>query len=344
MTTVPPALGLTAEQVSAVLTAAGMAPSLHNIQPWRFAVLPDRIELRADPAARLPATDPDDRELRLGCGAALLNLRLALELQGVRPLVTLTYWAWPGDDPDRPLAVVRHGGRSRVLPPTAALARAIPDRRTVRAPFHDAAVPATHRGRLVRAASDERCWLHSVDEPQDRARLRELVTRAHRVHAADPAVARELAAWTGHDGGRADGVPRTASGPAPEPQDEWVLRDFGAGHARERVPGKDFEPAPLIMVLQSYSDGPAEQVQAGQALQRVLLAVTSLGLSASLLSQPIEVAEVRGELRRFLGNRLTPQAILRVGYGPPARVTPRKPLSDLIVPVTEGNPTCAPTT
>ncbi|MGW5051924.1 Acg family FMN-binding oxidoreductase [Actinokineospora sp. NPDC004072] len=342
MITVPPALGLTAEQVAAVLTAATMAPSLHNTQPWRFAVLPDRIELRADPAARLPATDPDDRELRLGCGAALLNLRLALAARGVRPLVTLAHQRWPGDDPDRPLATVRHGGRSRMLPATAALERAIPKRRTVRTPFTDAPVPAAHRARLAGAAADERCWLHSVDDPADRAGLRDLVARAHRAQTADAATAAELAAWTGHDGSRPDGVPTAASGPRPEPQDEWAMRDFGAGRARERVPGKDFEPSPLIMVLQSFTDGPAEQLQAGQALQRVLLTATALGLSASLLSQPVELPQSRAELGRLLGNRLTPQAVLRVGYGTPTPATPRKPLSDVLV--MEGATACAPQT
>lgn len=344
MNSVPPALGLTAEQVHSALAAAALAPSLHNSQPWRFAVRPDRIDLLADPGARLPATDAENRELRLGCGAALLNLRIALQSLGVRPLVTLTHRPWPGDDPDRPLAVIRRGGQANPTPEIAALRRAIPARQTVRTPFLDTPVSSTLRARLARAASDERCWLHSVDRPEDRARLRQLLVRAHQTQAEDPAFRAELAAWTGHDGGRPDGVPLRASGFRSEPQDEWVLRDFGAGKGRERAPGKDFEHTPLLMALQSYQDGPAEQVQAGQALERVLLTATSLGLSASLLSQPIEVSGVRGELRGVLGNRLAPQAILRVGYGTPGRPTPRKPLADLIVRTSEGDTACAPRT
>ncbi|MFC5286738.1 Acg family FMN-binding oxidoreductase [Actinokineospora guangxiensis] len=331
MNPLPPALGLAPEQVGAALSAAATAPSLHNSQPWRFAVHPDRIELLAALSARLPATDPDDRELRLGCGAALFTLRVALESQGVRPLVSISFAEWPGDDPDRPLAVVRYGGRARPRPEITALAQAIPRRRTVRSPFSDVAVPSSHRARLLRAAGDERCWLHTLDLPADRDRLRAMVAKAHRRQSDNPAFADEMAAWTGHDGARDDGVPLTASGPRPEPHDEWTLRDFGAGRSRVRVPGKDFESSPLLLVLQSYSDGPAEQIQAGQALQRVLLTATSLGLSVSLLSQPIEVPEVRGELRRLLGNRLHPQAIVRVGYGTPGRATPRRPLSDLVI-------------
>jgi hypothetical protein len=82
-------LGLTPDQTVSVLETAGLAPSLHNTQPWSFRVGPDVIELHADPARRLPAADPQDRELRMACGAALFNLRLALQGQGIRPIVTV---------------------------------------------------------------------------------------------------------------------------------------------------------------------------------------------------------------------------------------------------------------
>jgi len=61
---------------------------------------------------------------------------------------------------------------------------------------------------------------------------------------------------TGTAPGRPDGVPVTAGGPLPAPQDRWVLRDFTGGTGRERVPDKDFEDEPLIAVLTSPFTGP----------------------------------------------------------------------------------------
>src|SRR3712207_4297660 len=103
MTDVPAALGLSPQDTAAVLEAAGMAPSLHNSQPWSFRPASDLIELHVDPARRVPVADPDDRELRIACGAALFNLRIALRGRGVRPDVVRL------PDPDRPglIAVVR---------------------------------------------------------------------------------------------------------------------------------------------------------------------------------------------------------------------------------------------
>jgi hypothetical protein len=171
-----------------------------------------------------------------------------------------------------------------------------------------------------------------AEMPDDRVRLRDLVRRAQQAQLEEPRFAAELARWTARPDGVRDGVPLRSSGPRPEPQDEWVLRDFGAGRGRERTPGKDFEPSPLLMVLQSYLDGPAAQVQAGQALQRVWLTLTALGLSASLISQPVEVPEVRADLRRLVANNLPPQAIMRIGYGTPAHPTPRSPVTRFVVP------------
>ena len=87
--TAGPALGLSGPETVAVLETAALAPSVHNTQPWSFRVAPDVIELHLDPARRLPVADPDDQELRLACGAALFNLRLALLARGVRPAVAL---------------------------------------------------------------------------------------------------------------------------------------------------------------------------------------------------------------------------------------------------------------
>jgi hypothetical protein len=78
------ALGLDPGRLGTALTAACRAPSLHNSQPWRFRVGPDVIELWADPERVLAAADPEGREQRMACGAALLTLRLALRGFGVR--------------------------------------------------------------------------------------------------------------------------------------------------------------------------------------------------------------------------------------------------------------------
>lgn len=119
------------------LGAAAAAPSVHNTQPWRFVVRPEVVELHLDPLRVLPVADPDGRQARLSCGAALLNLRVALRAAGVEPVFTMV----PRRSDPTLLATVRPA-RSRVATAAdQALRRAIPLRRSHRHPFPSTAVP-----------------------------------------------------------------------------------------------------------------------------------------------------------------------------------------------------------
>src|SRR6266487_797924 len=72
-----PVTGPPTEQLQFLLSYAVLAPSEYNTQPWLFNVTNRTAQLYADRSRRLPRLDPDDRELVISCGAALLNLRLA---------------------------------------------------------------------------------------------------------------------------------------------------------------------------------------------------------------------------------------------------------------------------
>jgi hypothetical protein len=319
------AFGLTPDVTRAILEAAVRAPSVHNSQPWRFRVTDESIELLSDPARRMPVADPDDRELRLACGAALFNIRLALRNVGLEPKVNIR----PSANPDC-IATIRSAGPVTMLAQEAALFRAINHRRTNRKPFLEQPVAIRDRHLLVKAAEAERSRLRVISDVYQQADLHRLLVRAHQEQLSDPRWVEEFDSWLMRSPSDRDGITLAASGPRPELQDTWVLRDFGMGHANVRVPGKDFESEPLIAILTSYVDDPFAQVQAGQALERVLLTATTLGLSASFLSQVIEVAAIRSELQHLVAGS-HPQAAVRIGYGPPIPATPRRPVEDCLV-------------
>lgn len=139
--------------VTALVADAAAAPSLHNAQPWTFRYMRDIgvLRLYADLERTLPRTDPDNRGLHIGCGAALLNLRVAAAAAGLAPLVRLL------PDPAYPefLAEVHLCG---IGPPDRALAQlgpAIRRRHSSRLPFRDEEIPAAVRRRLYDAAGAE---------------------------------------------------------------------------------------------------------------------------------------------------------------------------------------------
>jgi hypothetical protein len=337
MTDVQAAMGLPPAQVSRLLAAATRAPSIHNTQPWLFRLTPSSIELHLDLDRRLRVADPDGIEQRMSCGAALFNLRLALTQLGLRPDVTIM------PDGDRPtlLAILRAAGRKHPNPEETALARAIFHRFTNRRSFNDDPVSSAHQHHLRAAAHREGAHLHLIDDHERRSELGRLSLQAHRQQMEDPGFRAELAQWTGHPGPRADGVPARAGGPAAAYDESWVLRDFTGGRPVNPVGHTGFERKPLIAVLSMYTTGPASDLRAGEALQRVLLSATVDGLSVSPVSQLIEVPEVRVLTGRLIGSPQPPHAVLRIGYGWPVVSSPRRAVDELVMPESSTTPAAA---
>lgn len=313
-------------ELDVLLAAATSAPSLHNSQPWRFAVDDGHIDLHADPGRQLRQVDPDGRGLHVSCGAALLNLRVAAEHLGHAAHVRLL------PEPGAPtlLARVTLSGRSDRAGMTGAMFDAIPERHTNRFPFEDRQVPYSVTTALVEASAVEGAELTLITDESERRRLTELVHLADLERDLDPRLSDEAAEWTGVSEDRADGVPGYALGPLP--RDPGVpVRDLRRGHPVNGRPVQRFEKAPLLGVLSTSRDDREAWLRAGQALERVLLVATIQGLAASFVNQPLEHSDLRFLVRDPQRGIGYPQMVLRLGYGVPTPPTPRRPLDDVTV-------------
>ena len=67
-------------------------------------------------------------------------------------------------------------------------------------------------------------------------------------------------------------------------------------------------------------------------LQQLLLLAADLGLAVAMYSQPIEVPEVREQLRHVVHRLHDPQLVLRFGYAPTTCYTNRRQVADVIDP------------
>ena len=129
-TTSRPDLDRTGTDLREAAAAAGLAPSIHNTQPWRWRIGPAALELWADRTRQLPVSDPDGRMLTISCGAALHHARIYLAARGYRTLVV------PYPDPDHPdhLAHLGFAGRAPVTDAATRQCQAVGLRRTDRRP------------------------------------------------------------------------------------------------------------------------------------------------------------------------------------------------------------------
>ena len=155
-----PADGTPEEQLWVAVSYAVLAPSTHNVQPWRFSIAEKDVDVLADLSRGLPVVDPHGRELVMSCGAALFHLRVALRYFGYSPEVELL------PEASRPdwLARVHMGARAEIDGDTVLLFQAIPQRRTYRERFHEEAVPAALLSELEADAQAEGAWLRVVED------------------------------------------------------------------------------------------------------------------------------------------------------------------------------------
>jgi nitroreductase len=323
VTDMQPTLSITRDDFVAGVAAAVLAPSLHNSQPWRFRLTADGIDVLAD-ASRTPAiADAHGWAVRIAGGAATYNLQLAFAVVG-QPL--RLRWLPVTDDPGL-LARLTPADPRPATPLQHRLFRVVPNRHSNRRPFRPELVPPDVRKKLKDAAQEEGTWLELVVGRIPVAAVAEIAHAANRVLQRDGAYAAELASWSRRDDSAVDGVPADAGGLSTEPQDLLPQRPFSD---LVRRPGKDYEEDPLVAVLGTLGDTPIDHLQAGYALQRILLTITDAGLTSSMLSQPIEVPSAQEQLRLALGRYGTPQMVLRIGYGEAGSSTPRRPVTDVI--------------
>lgn len=309
------------------ITDATRAPSMHNAQPWRFryAEADGVLSMRIDPGRRMPHTDPSARGLHLGCGAALFNLRVAAARAGWEPQVRLLPDARDTDA----LAVITfvpNTGRDDI----ADLYPAIGRRHTSREPFSDEAVPDALLDGLRGAALSEGARLDLPGDWQAQAVL-DLVRDAEHAEELSPAVREEIARWTAvTDSARPEGIPVHALGPR-RYDGRAPVRDFARSRRVEGRGSAVFEQSPCLAVLGTREDTREDWLRAGQAMERVLLRATQDDLATSLNSQAMEWPELRWALRDPESATGYAQMMIRLGYGPEASATLRRPVSDVLV-------------
>lgn len=298
------------EETALLVQAAARAPSIHNTRPWRFRVDRDRVEVHAEESRALAAADPAGRQRTISCGAATLNLRLAMTNLGfLTHTVLLPDPAEPGH-----LATVVRGRRHPPSQTEHRLFQALPHRRTHYQAFLRVPTSPESRERLHAAAAQEGAWTRESG-PHDRDEFTATVVRAVTTLVTDPGYRAELARWSRIREESPDDIPpavppaQPGGGPHPVGPSRPYLLPPAVSPERIAADG-----LLTTFVLGTDGDEPADWLRAGQALQRLLLTATDDGLVAALFSQVVEVPTARRRLVELLDLPGPPQAVLRVGY------------------------------
>lgn len=311
--------GALAERLPAALREAlylaSLAPSGHNTQPWRvFIDSPRKWVLGSAPERRLPAVDPDNRELLLSLGAFLENLDQAVGRHGFRLGI-------------RPLTQDRSAERLFGLElmrdtPRRMETSGLEQRMTLRTPFR----PRELERADLDVLTGDLEGVHYLPAGSPAARyLDEGTVEANRTQAwREPAQA-ELAdwiRWSDAEAGRhRNGL--TPAGMGITGMSGWFVSRF---FDRETVLDGKFRRQTVDrvadqlagsggwLVLEDDAVTPMELALTGRRFERLFLRVRERGIGLHPMSQMLEEAPWRDEAQRHLGLSQRPQFLLRVGY------------------------------
>lgn len=313
------------EVIKDAVRAACRAPSLYNMQPWRWVADGGELQLFLDTSRVLPS-DRGGREAVIGCGAALDHVRVAMAAAGL----TAGVERFPNPNDLQHLASIHFSPMDKVTESHRRRASAIWVRRSDRLPFAPPTNWESFEPVLRNCIGRYDVRLHVL--PEDvRSRLAEASALAESLRLYDSTYHAELDRWAVPSEMSA-GIPYNSLVSAAEADRVDVGRVFPRPRHRERriqIP----EDRSTIVVLSTETDTRTDALATGEALSGVLLECTMAGLATCPLTHLTEVQVAREIVQTLVGGAL-PQILVRIGHAPATDEAPpltrRRPLDDVL--------------
>jgi len=336
----------------AIVHAGVLAANPHNTQPWLFHVAENRIDLYADPSRYLGAMDYFGREMHIGLGCAIANMKLAAA-QGYRASARSSIGKTYIKDRSDPVivATLKLEQQENITPDP--LFDQIPFRHTNRGPY-DTGRPLDSKvlSEMLSLVPEGRgISLKLFADEAEKKAVGNTIVKATEAIVANHDMVMASDAWFRHDWDelqqKRDGVTLDAAGmPAsitavakmlPE-SDPETGHEYWLGATRDvHVPTaaaygvfavRDLYSRPLNMLV-------------GEYWQRLHLSATAKGLAAQPLNQPLEIFDYAVAQRKKVKPEWRLDGLFEKGWHPtfcfrfgypeqPANASPRRRLLDVV--------------
>ncbi len=308
---------------------ATLAPSSHNTQCWKFALVGSGRSLTVLPdlARRTPAVDPDDHHVFVSLGCATENLIQAALAHGLKGEAQFD----PASDAVR---VTLEPTQAQTTP----LFTAIPLRQCTPGDYDGKPLSGEELTLLQHAGSSDTVRLLLLTERQAMEQTLHYVIQGNTAQLADAAFVKELKAWIRFNGADAvrtrDGLYSASSGNPNIPSwvgdlaFRWLLTPKGENDKAAR----QVRSSAGIAIFVGEAADKAHWVEVGRCYERFALQATALGIRNAFLNQPVEVAALRPPFAAALGlTGQRPDLVVRFGRGPVLPRSLRRPVESVLV-------------
>ena len=293
-----------AKGLEGIITAATLAASAHNSQPWKFSITDNVIDLHAALDRNIGTLDPNGREMTISLGCAIENMVIGAQALGFTPVLNV----FPsGPDGDHIARMTVFPGEHEKPREATALAR----RHTHRGPYiRSEKVPTQTVDALYAQTQNTKSrlvWLGA--DSGNGKHFAQATVEATQAIIADNDMRRDSAKWFRHDlatvNQKCDGLTTATSGlptlmtrlalTAPTPYVEKQVPERWLAMTRD----VHLASAPLfgLITVPDLADRTA-LVEAGRLWQRLHLTGTLKGLAMQPLNQMMEMADRDRSLQR----------------------------------------------
>jgi hypothetical protein len=318
-----PSSGEMDEKLKFLLRYAVLAPSGPNNQPWKLAVDGNEVAVMADFERTLPAVEPTNRTTYMSLGCLLTNLLVAAEHFKMGYEVE----RFPNGTEAETIAIAKFkegGAASQKFPPD--LFDEITERHTNRGAYDDRPIEAEKIEEMKKAVGDGGFRLDVLTDPEGRAKMAEVLGESHKIQLGNKAFRKDLARWIRANNEDAwDGLPGYAFGYSDFESyfGKFIFGAFDTSSSRARKEMALMKASPAVGVLSTDAEDKRIWVEAGMRFEMLFLTATKLGVRFDLFSQPVAIEELRQKMIEILDVEY-PQILIRMGYAPPAKHTPRR--------------------
>lgn len=296
-----------------IITAATLAPSSHNSQPWKFVPNENSLSLFVHPQRRLAISDINDRQLHISLGCAITNAVVAAEYRNYA--VEVRYFPDPANQ--MLVATMYFTASTTSVKKKEHLALSVPVRVTNRNPYENRLPPESFLNGIKTLATED-LRIDFIRTQEQKNEIANIVLASIGEAMADRNFREELSKYMKSNitkssigmPGFGFGFPLLVSLIVPT-----ILRYVDMSKiSRKQDESLLKKSTPLFIAISTRSDDKVSWIRAGQVYEQIALRATRIKLSTAILAAPIQISDYYKGLQNVIKTEFRPQVFFRVGY------------------------------